>query len=130
MKERHNCVMLIDDDKLINFSNSILIQETGHFDCIIQKNSAQAALSYLSSSASGLDKLPFPDIILLDIEMPVLSGWDFLDFYSGIKHLFPFYPKIFIVSSRDRDLAGKRTGIAGFFKKPLDVSMLETILEK
>ena len=72
---RYSKVMLIDDNSLDNFINKKLLESNGFTDETEAFESAEKALEKLKSSAT--DELP--DVIFLDIMMPGMDGFQFLD---------------------------------------------------
>jgi CheY-like chemotaxis protein len=86
MKRKLNCVLLIDDDEPTNFLNKMIIEETGLVNEVKVTQSAREALDYLSGKSlpAGSDKLPMPELIFLDINMPAMDGWEFLEKYDKL----------------------------------------------
>lgn len=68
--------LLIDDSKPVNFFNKVVLQRSQFFSDIQISENGQAAMHVL---ANGFD----PDIIFLDINMPVMNGWEFLKNYTS-----------------------------------------------
>ena len=66
-----------------------------------------------------------PDLILLDINMPVMSGWDFLNAFSEIKHKLAKVPAIYVLSSTlwppELERISSHPMISGFISKPFKV---------
>ena len=77
MKQKLNCVLLIDDDEPTNFLNEIVIKQTDCTEKCVALQSGRTALEYLTSQKNGSQQ--HPDLILLDINMPAMNGWEFLD---------------------------------------------------
>ncbi|WP_194973493.1 response regulator [Aquiflexum lacus] len=77
-----DCVLLIDDDEATNFYHTIILEEeTGvHIQSL---QSAKEGLDYLLSKGVYAD-YPQPGIIFLDINMPGMTGWDFLVKYNEL----------------------------------------------
>lgn len=88
MKKKLSTVLLIDDDEPTNFINRYVINETNCAKSIKAVQSAEEALKYLSQCSPAIgaasDALAAPDLIFLDINMPGLSGWDFLEEYRKL----------------------------------------------
>lgn len=74
------CIMLIDDSPHDNFFNQRTIREISADIMVICKESPREALEYLRSN-----QLPKPDLILLDIYMPAMNGWEFLEDYVKLS---------------------------------------------
>lgn len=115
-------ILLIDDDAVTNFLNSKIIKMQNICENVVVKDAASKALKYLQ-------KNNIPTIILLDINMPVMNGFDFLDEYY--KHGFNTNETtiIMLTSSAlesDKKNALKYDRVHSFLTKPLTV---EKVLE-
>lgn len=117
-------ICIIDDDPIYRFLINKIIgnSEAGH-DVVFFKNGKEA----LDSFALNPDK-DLPEIILLDLEMPVMDGWDFL---KEIDKLQIEKPNIYIVSSsishEDKEKVKAFPKIKGHFSKPLDSLNIQEI---
>src|SRR5882762_2086573 len=88
MKKKLDCILLIDDDEPTNYYNSLIIEETGYADHVHVVQSGKKALEYLANSAhlpKHGDSCPGPDLIFLDVNMPAMNGWEFLDKYRKLE---------------------------------------------
>lgn len=120
---------VVDDDLIYHRVVKRLLQ-TCNFEgqLIFYKNGLEAyeALSQTNSEA-GL-----PHIILLDINMPVWDGWDFLNEYQQLK--LPLEPAIYVVSSTvnpdEISRAVRYPGVRGFVEKPLDAGKISRIISE
>ena len=86
MIERINkldCVLLIDDDEATNFYHKIILEEECDQVHVQAVNSAKEGLDFLLSKGDYKES-PKPGIIFLDINMPGMDGWDFLDKYNEL----------------------------------------------
>lgn len=117
MKNKIN--YLIDDDRLSIKLMSMLISKNDFCEEIVSFHNPQIALDELKKNATNPSKLP--DVILLDLNMPVLDGWQFLDEFN----LVPFAKEIliFIVSSSidpsDLKMAKNYPTVKNYIIKPL-----------
>ena len=109
-------LLLVDDDSAFNFLNRIILRSSG-VNCEIDEClDGQAALKYVT----GAEKCP--DVILLDINMPIMDGFEFLEEFER-HHKFSIHTKVFVLTSSDQDEdrkgALKYACVKGYFDKPL-----------
>ena len=135
MKQKLNCVLVIDDDEPTNFFTQMIIEESGCTDHIKVMQSGQEALDYLAKSkqaGSDASSYPSPDLILLDINMPAMDGWEFLDEYKKLNVETRIIVVMLTTSlfPEDKLRAEKIPEISGFENKPLTEEKLAAVLEK
>jgi len=82
--DKLNCVLLIDDDEATNFFHKIVIEEECEGLHIQAVPSAKEGLDFLLSKGAYSNH-PKPGIIFLDINMPGMNGWDFLEEYNKLS---------------------------------------------
>jgi CheY-like chemotaxis protein len=99
MINRVEVVMLIDDNRLTNSLNERTLLETDMIDEIIMADSAEDALEQLRLRKDN--NLKLPDLIFLDIIMPRMSGWEFLDTYREMFGEIAARSVIMLTSSPD-----------------------------
>ena len=128
MKKRLDCIMLIDDDADDNYYHQIILKKMDITDHIEVAESGMEALEYLQKENH------VPDIIFLDINMPGMSGWDFLDEYKKLKARQNTTLIIIMlttsISPADKEKAEKMPEITSFQSKPMTQEMLNDILER
>jgi len=83
MPQKLNCILLIDDDEVTNYINETIIKRVDCCESVVSIQSGQAALDYLTTSVDGA--YPCPDLIFLDINMPGMDGWEFLQRYHKLE---------------------------------------------
>lgn len=131
-----NCILLIDDNPADNEFHSIKIRKSGICNHIQIANSGQKALEYLikSGAANQSELLPKPDLIYLDINMPGMNGFEFLEAYKKLD--VQLKSKILIImlttslNPGDRERALANAEVNEFQNKPLTVEMLQETIEK
>lgn len=132
MKEKLNCILLIDDDEPTNFINELVIKKAGCTHKIVAKQGAREALEYLMSQEDGAH--PRPDLIFLDINMPAMNGWDFLEEYRKLHELQKGQIIIVMLTTSlnpdDEEKASRIKEINDFKSKPLTKEILQEILHR
>ena len=135
MKQKLNCVLVIDDDEPTNFFNQMILEkiECARYIKIVQ--SGQEALEYLAKSESpGSDQnlYPSPDLVFLDINMPAMNGWEFLEEYRkiNVRHRIIMVMLTTSLFPEDKSKAEAMPGIAGFENKPLTAEKVKAVLKK
>src|ERR1700728_930651 len=112
------CIMLIDDNKHDNFFHERAIRKVDTESVIITEESGIDALEYLKSK-----KLPHSDLIFLDINMPGMNGWEFLEQYNLLDEELKSHATIIMLSTSDHpgDIAKAKqwSFVADYITKPL-----------
>jgi CheY-like chemotaxis protein len=127
-------VLLIDDDEPTTFINKKIIQSSGLIDTIHTANSGQEALNFLTHTNNQVNETLIPDLILLDINMPAMDGWEFLTEYKRLKNTAKKAIVIVMLTTSlnpDDEIKAKDIKeVYGFKNKPLTKQMLEEIVIK
>lgn len=126
-----NSILLVDDDPIINLVHRKFLEKTGQFEPITVLNSAEKALDLLKEWDSSGNTLP--DVLLLDIMMPILDGFGFLDRFRHLPPSITSKVRIVMLTSsldpRDKEKSVDSPYVVGFIDKPLDKWKLEQLLE-
>ncbi len=121
--QKFDCVLLVDDDRATNFLNKRLLDRMGIVRTICVARNGEEAMEYLMKALAGERDFPTPDIILLDINMPLVNGWEFMDRYEEMPDDFKNSTAIYMLSTslRESDLtkAEEHPLVRGFLPKPL-----------
>ncbi len=123
-------IMIIDDEPVNNF---ICRRTIEHFDPnieVIEFDKAKDALSYFESQSKKKDQR-LPDVLFLDLNMPLMDGWQFLEQYKSLMPYFNNDIDLFLLtsSSFEGDLKRARSFpvISYYITKPLTIGVLEKI---
>lgn len=123
-------VLIIDDDPIHQRIVQIMIAKHHIYDDYISFTEAEKALEFLNQQADHKELLP--DVILLDLNMPVVDGWDFLEAFEKIAGNLKKEIRIFIVTSsvdeKDKQKSHDFTMVKGFISKPLSTEMIRDTL--
>lgn len=123
-------ILLIDDDEINNFISIKLIKKAIENSEIAAYLNGQFAINELLQIQER-DPEALPDFILLDINMPIMNGWEFLEEYQRL-HIDPLgKSKVFIISSsvfsNDINRAKAYPTVKNFVSKPLSVDKIREI---
>jgi len=122
-------VMLVDDNDTDNFISKRIIEITNFAEEVIVKSSGKSALDYLNDNAGEVANLP--EIIFLDINMPIVDGFVFLYEFEKFAVNIKDNCKVIILSSsdnkRDIDKIVNNDYVIKFITKPLTEKSLEEI---
>jgi len=122
--------MLIDDNEFDLYLYEKFIQIKKISNQIIKFSSAKESLNYLKLH----DNSPWPDVIILDIHMPVMDGFDFLKDYENFESEKRKTTQIIMVSSTldssDNERAIQNPSVLALLNKPLNLDELIVILKR
>lgn len=129
-----NKVYLIDDDEINNFICINILKKIDFSSDVVAFESGSEALEALTSVIDGNEQDQIPDVIFLDINMPIMNGWDFLEEYKKIKGKLNKDVSLFMLSSSiyqaDVEKSKQYSEVLDFVTKPLNVDVLNDIKQK
>ena len=132
METKSPIIALVDDDKIFQLTASRTIKSTQLTDRILQFENGEDALQFLKSNSANADELP--DYIFLDINMPYVDGWMFLEDYAGLKGKLSKNIMIYMVSSsidpRDVTRAKQNPEVKQYIIKPVTRERFIELLSK
>ena len=124
-------IAIIDDNQVYRFIAKKLIHRAAPLTTLIELHDGQQAIDFLISKRDHPSELP--ELILLDINMPNLNGWQFLDELRKIN-LSSYRPTIYIVSSsnapEDASMAATYPEIKGYLTKPLHIAAIQSLFSE
>jgi len=128
--EKYN-VCLIDDDKVYQFTSKMILEATQLTSRITTFFNGQEAIEFFLDPANQqIDILP--DVIFLDINMPIMNGWNFLEEFDKIFYTLPKKILIYVVSSSvdDSDMEKSKSflSVADYVIKPINKEKYRLLL--
>lgn len=124
-------IAVIDDDEVFQLIIKKQI-EMKNIECdILNFYNGQEAIDFFKGLETSAGNGAIPDLVMLDVNMPVKDGWGFLDDYANISKDIKSKVSLYMVTSSviqsDIDRAGSNADIVGFVSKPLTNEKLEEI---
>lgn len=117
-----DCVLLIDDDEATNFYHKLILEEEGVNVHIQSVKSAKEGLDFLLCKGD-YENYPQSGIIFLDLNMPGMNGWDFIEEYKELSKDIHERAVISILTTSanpdDRERAASIPMVIEFVHKPL-----------
>ena len=123
---------IIDDDPIFVYSTKRIMKEVNFSENIIVYTNGQDAIDGLNDMINNGDKMP--SVIFLDLNMPIMNGWDFLEDFVQIPHNNREEVLIYIISSsidpRDLEQIKSYEVVNNYILKPVVREDLHTVLSK
>jgi len=94
LKKKLNSVLLLDDNAATNFINRKFVRMAGCTEKIVDFQSGDTALEYLK-----MNKEVLPDLIFLDINMPIMNAWEFLEEFQNLIEKKEERPAVVLLST-------------------------------
>ena len=123
-----NSMYVIDDDRIYHFLLKNLFKQNGITINATFFNNGQEAIEAMKRNKDA----DMPDLILLDVNMPIMNGWQFLEEYSKLRSMLPKTSTIYMISSSNDEVdINKAKGygeiVKDYFLKPICKEDLDKI---
>lgn len=122
-------IAIADDDHIFQFTTKVKIEKLKLAADIKICNDGEEVFEYLRNCEEAL----LPDILLLDINMPIVDGWDFLELFDQLPQTVRERVSIYMLSSSinpvDVEKAQEHPSIVRYLTKPISDSILSEILK-
>ncbi|GGG38684.1 response regulator [Croceivirga lutea] len=119
-------ILLVDDNKATNFIHTKFVKETNMVEEVVAFQAGENALDYL------VETDVFPEIIFVDINMPTMDAWEFLDRFNELARIEKENTKVFLltttISPTDEEKVKAYPIISKMMFKPLDVPTFKKIV--
>ncbi|KIQ16576.1 hypothetical protein RT99_20805 [Flavobacterium sp. MEB061] len=133
MKEpdpKFETVMIIDDNLVDLYIISRMITKNNFGKNVLHYTEAEEAMKYLQENQDNVSKLP--QIIFVDIYMPLMSGFEFLEVYDTLSDALKNHCKTYVISSTidNEDIArsSRNKNVVCFHVKPITKEFLDRII--
>ncbi|MCB9261722.1 MAG: response regulator [Flavobacteriales bacterium] len=117
-------IYLVDDDEIQNLINTRVVGLVSQSVAVRTFSGGEAALKALDTETS------FPQLIFLDINMPKMNGWGFLDEFTKRDYPISIYMLSSSINSKDIEKSQTYKAVNGFISKPLVAEKLAEILKQ
>lgn len=132
MPDAKHIVCLIDDDNIYQYTARVILEATGLAKQIQSFYNGSEAIDYLTDPKNFVSDL-LPDVIFLDINMPIMDGWEFLEEYNKFSAKLPKPITVYMVSSsvNSSDMQKSRSykSVADYLVKPVNRSKYQELME-
>jgi CheY-like chemotaxis protein len=137
MKKKLKCILLIDDNESDNFLHKRVIEKSEIAERVVVVLNGKEALDFISAigrceNTDGLCSQP--ELIFLDINMPVMDGWEFLEEYQKLEDIKKGKTVITMLTTSinpaDQIKAEKMMDASCFQYKPLTLATIRLIMQK
>lgn len=118
-------VMLVDDNEIDNLINSKIIETTGISEVIYMHSTAISAIDFLKNirKISTEEDNKLPEFIFLDIDMPMMDGFQFIEEFNSLDPFITKYCKVVMLTAsmnpKDKMQASKSDALIKYLNKPL-----------
>jgi CheY-like chemotaxis protein len=130
-KSKYETAMLIDDSEIDNFINLKMLEGCNFAERIYIHTNGKSAIEVLKNVERMGEKSLFPDIIFLDLNMPIMDGYQFADEFEKISLTIRNKTKIIILTTSlnpsDMERANKYKQIVKYINKPLTCELLQLL---
>jgi CheY-like chemotaxis protein len=122
-------VLLVDDDHSTNHYHEIMLNDWGVTEVVHKVTNGLEALNFLKSQ-----KHEKPSLIMLDINMPVMNGFEFLEEYEKLDECHKVSFVVFMLTSslheNDVERAAQLNSLGGYCEKPMTEEMIMDVINK
>ncbi|MGX7667478.1 response regulator [Flavobacterium pedocola] len=130
--DKPKTLALIDDDEIIVYLTQRIVSETNLVELIKVFRNGQEALDFIKENLKNPEALP--EIIFLDLSMPIMNGWEFLEHFHNIKDQIQKPITIYVItsstSSEDMTRAKQISEVHDYLIKPVTKANFIEVISK
>lgn len=121
-------LLVIDDDDINIFIIKKIVEKTGFEINMVAKSNGLQAIDYIKETIA--EHKPLPHLVLIDINMPVMNGWEFVEAYQtlNIEEIVDLYILSSSVYENDIEKTKSYQSVKGFISKPLSIERLKELI--
>ncbi len=134
VEKKYHAIMLVDDNEIDNLINQKMIEASGICEHIFVHSGAKSAIEFLKNIdklVKGNIHLYLPEIIFLDIDMPLMDGFQFLEEFERLSDSVRNHSKVVMLTSslnpQDMSKAKKNQYVMKYLNKPLTQDSIKKI---
>ncbi len=130
--QKFKSILLIDDDKATNYIHTLYLNEWDFAEKIYTALNGQEALDFLKTNEEF--RANKPSLILLDINMPVMNGFEFMEAYKELDDEMKATIMVVMLTSslheEDQQRANNLDDLKSFMNKPLSKEQMQLVMEQ
>lgn len=121
-------LLIIDDDDINIFIIKKIVEKTELAIQITSKSNGQQAIDYIKETLANPEQ--FPQLMLIDINMPIMNGWEFIEAYQtlNVQQSVDMYILSSSVYENDIEKTKNYSCVKGFISKPLSIDRLKELV--
>lgn len=121
-------LLVIDDDDINIFIIKKIVEKTGLAINMTSKANGQQAIDFIKETLSNPEQ--FPHLVLIDINMPIMNGWEFVEAYQmlNVQQSVDMYILSSSVYENDIEKTKSYSSVKGFISKPLSIERLTELV--
>ncbi|MEM5563612.1 response regulator [Psychroserpens sp. AS72] len=134
MEQKIKMACIIDDDSIYVTLVKKIIETKKLCDNLLVFKDGKDGIDYFETILQNIEQSGIPEIILLDINMPIMDGWEFIERFTKIQNKFKKRITLYVVSSSinitDIDKAKSLSSVENYLVKPVKIDELEAVFSR